>query len=158
MKIKINLNVLIRNIILLVVLIAVIILVIFVPKSGTFSPDVTKNKYKVQDNAEELKLTYEKAGNKEKFLTDVSNIQNAVSMALLSDEIVNETELNKRIEEINKVLKKEDWSMLDIDIPTFWIGTWSVDKTGTVKFTFINDKCIPSWANDEDAKVHIVLN
>lgn len=158
MKIKINLNVLIRNIILLVVLIAIIILVIFIPKSGTFSPDVTKNKYKVQDNAEELKLTYEKDGNKEKFLTDVSNIQNAVSMALLSDEIVNETELNKRIEEINKVLKKEDWSMLDIDIPTFWIGTWSVDETGTVKFTFINNKCIPSWANDEDAKVHIVLN
>lgn len=158
MKLKINLDVLSRNIIILIVLVAVVILIICVPNSGKFSPDVTENKYKQEKNAEELKQVYEQEGNKEKFLEDISNIQNAVSMALLNDEIVNETQLKERLSEINKVLKKEDWSMLNINIPTFWVGTWSVDSSGTVKFTFINDKCIPSWANDEDAKVHIVLN
>lgn len=158
MKLKINLNVLVRNIIILVILVAVIVLIICVPNSGEFSPDVTESKYKSEKNAEELKLKYEEEGNKEKFLTDISNIQNAVSMALLNDEIVNDSQLKIRIKEINKVLKQDDWSMLNIDIPTFWVGTWSVDSKGTVKFTFVNDKCIPSWANDEDAKVHIVLN
>lgn len=158
MRLKINLNVLVRNIIILIVLIAAIIVIICVPNSGKFSPDVTESKYKSEKNAEELKLKYEEEGNKERFLADISNIQNAVSMALLNDEIVNEDQLKTRINEINKVLKKEDWSMLNIDIPTFWVGTWSVDDKGTVKFTFVNDKCIPSWANDEDAKVHIVLN
>ncbi len=158
MKMKINLNVLVRNIIILVVLIAAIVLVVFLPKSGEFSPDVTKSKYKSESNAEELKQVYEQEGNKEKFLEDVSKIQNAVSMALISDEVVNEAKLKERIDDINKVLKKEDWSMLDIEIPTFWVGTWSVDKTGTVKFTFINEQAVPNWAYDEDAKVHIVLN
>jgi len=158
MRLKINLNVLVRNIIILVVLIAAIIVIICVPNSGEFSPDVTESKYKSEKNAEELKLKYEEDGNKEKFLADISNIQNAVSMALLNDEIVNESQLKTRIKEINKVLKKDDWSMLNIDVPTFWVGTWSVDSTGTVKFTFINDKCIPEWANDEDAIVHIILN
>ena len=158
MKLKINLNVLVRNIIILVVLVAAIILVICIPNSGEFSPDVTKSRYKSESNAEELKLTYEMEGNKEKFLADISNIQNAVSMALLNDEIVNDAQLKERISEINKVLKKDDWSMLNIDIATFWVGTWSVDGSGTVKFTFVNDKCVPNWANDEDAKVHIVLN
>ena len=158
MKLKINLNVLVRNIIILVVLIAAVILVICIPNSGEFSPDVTKSRYKSESNAEELKVTYEMEGNKEKFLADISNIQNAVSMALLNDEIVNDAQLKERISEINKVLKKDDWSMLNIDIPTFWVGTWSVDASGTVKFTFVNDKCIPDWAHDEDAKVHIVLN
>ena len=158
MKMKINLNVLVRNIIIFIVLIAVIILVIFIPKSGKFSPDVTKSKYKSESNAEELKQAYEKEGVKEQFLQDVSEIQNAVSMALLNDEVVNDEKLKERISEINAVLKEADWSMLDIQIPTFWVGTWSVDKSGTVKFTFVNDKCIPSWAYDEDAKVHIVLN
>ena len=91
-------------------------------------------------------------------MQDISNVQNAVSMALINDEIVNEAKLKERINEINKVLKTEDWNMLNIDIPKFWVGTWSVDNTGTVKFNFVNDGCIPSWANDEDAKVHIVLN
>jgi len=158
MKLKINLNVLVRNIIILVVLIAAIIVIICVPNSGEFSPDVTESKYKSEKNAEELKLKYEEEGNKEKFLTDISNIQNAVSMALLNDEIVNDEQLKTRIDEINKVLKKDDWSMLNIDIPTFWVGTWSVDNAGTVRFTFVNKKCIPNWANDEDAKVHIVLD
>lgn len=158
MKLKINLNVLVRNIIILVVLVAAIILVICIPNSGGFSPDVTKNRYKSESNAEELKLTYEQEGNKEKFLANISNIQNAVSMALLNDEIVNDAQLKERITEINKVLKKDDWSMLNIDIPTFWVGTWSVDASGTVKFTFVNNKCIPDWAYDEDAKVHIILN
>lgn len=157
MKMKINLNILVRNIIILIVFIAVIVVVIFVPKSGNFSPDVTKNRYKSEKSADELKLTYEKDGVKEEFLKDVSNVQNAVSMALLNDEVVNDKKLKERITEINKVLKSEDWSMLDITMPTFWVGTWSIDKSGTVKFTFVNDKCIPDWAHDEDAKVHIVL-
>lgn len=158
MKIKIDLNILVRNIIIFVILVAAVIVIISVPNSGEFSPDVTENRYKSEKNAEELKLKYEEEGNKEKFLTDISNIQNAVSMALLNDEIVNEEQLKARIKEINKVLKKEDWSMLNIDIPKFWVGTWSIDNTGTVKFTFVNDKCIPAWATDEDAKVHIVLD
>ena len=157
MRIKINLNVLVRNIIIVVVLGAVIILAICIPKSGKFSPDVTKSRYKSEDSAEELKLTYEQEGNKEKFLTDVSNIQNAVSMALLNDGIVNDTQLKERIKEINKVLKKDDWSMLNINIPTFWVGNWSIDASGTVKFAFVNNKCVPNWASDEDAKVHIIL-
>lgn len=158
MKLKINLNVLVRNIIILVILIAAVVVIVCVPNSGEFSPDVTDSKYKSEKNAEELKLKYEEDGNKEKFLMDISNIQNAVSMALLNDEIINDSQLKTRIKEINKVLKQDDWSMLNINIPTYWVGTWSVDNTGTVKFTFVNDKCIPNWANDEDAKVHIALN
>lgn len=157
-KKKVDLNVLIRNIIILVVLIAIIVLIIFVPNSGEFSPDVTKSRYKLEKNADELKAVYEEDGNKEKFLNDASTVQNAVSMALLTEDVVDEETMKTRIDDINKELKKNSWDMLDIEVPVFWVGTWSVDNKGTVKFTFLNKNSIPSWAYDEDAATHIILD
>lgn len=155
-KKRINLNVLVRNILIIIIFIAVVILCVYVPESGEFNPDVNKSRYRSEKNAEELKVVYEKEENKEKFLEDVSEIQNSVSMALLNNDVVDENTMKSRIEDINKEMKKDKWDLLGIEVPTFWVGTWSVDSSGTVKFTFLNKASIPSWANDEDVSAHII--
>lgn len=154
---KVNLNVLVRNILIVIIFVAVVVLFIYVPESGEFNPDVNKARYRSEKNAEELKAVYEEDGNKEKFLEDVSKIQNAVSMALLNNDVVDEKTMNSRVEDLNKELKKDKCDLLGIEVPTFWVGTWSVDNTGTVKFTFLNKASIPSWATDEDVEAHVVI-
>lgn len=155
---KLNLNILVRNILILIIFIAVIVLVKYVPESGEFNPDVNKARYRTEKNAEELKMVYEKEENKQKFLEDVSKIQNAVSMALLNNNVVDEKTMDSRIDDINKEMKKDKWDLLGIEVPVFWVGTWSVDKAGTVKFAFLNKASIPSWAYDEDAEPHVILD
>lgn len=158
MHAKVNLNKLVRNLIILVIFIAIIILIICIPNSGEFLPNVNKSRYRNGKNAEELKQVYEQEGNKEKFLLDVANVQNAVSMALLTEDVVDEKSMNERVKEINKELKQNDWEMLGIDVPTFWVGIWSINKKGTVKFTFLNKESLPNWAYEEDVKNHIILD
>ena len=156
-KKQVNINVIVRNILILIIFIAVLVLCICLPNSGDFSPNVNKTRYRSEKNAEELKKVYEEAGNKEKFLNDVSLIQNAVSMTLLNNNVVDEASLKSKVSEINKELRKSKWDLLQIDVPTFWVGTWSVDDEGTVKFAFLNDLSIPSWAKDEDVSPYIIL-
>ena len=153
---RVNLNILVRNILIVIIFAAIIILVIYVPDSGEFNPDVNKSRYRTEKNADELKAVYEKEGNKEKFLEDVSKIQNAVSIAILNNDVVDEKTMKSRLQDINKEMKKDKWDLLGIEVPSFWVGTWSVDNTGTVKFTFLNKASIPGWANDEDVVVHII--
>jgi len=155
---KVNLNVLVRNILIVIIFVAIVILFIYVPESGEFNPDVNKSRYRSEKNADELKAVYEEDGNKEMFLEDVSKIQNAVSMALLNNNVVDEKTMDSRVEDINKEMKKENWDLLGIEVPTFWVGTWSVDNAGTVKFTFLNKASIPSWASDEDVSAHIIVD
>ncbi len=155
-KKRVNINIMVRNILIVIIFVAIIILVIYVPESGEFSPDVNKSRYRTEKNAEKLKEVYEEDGNKEKFLDDVSKIQNAVSMALLNNDVIDEKTLKSRLQDINKEMKKEKWDLLGLEVPSFWVGTWSVDSTGTVKFNFLNKASVPSWANDEDVVVHII--
>lgn len=156
-KKKVNVNIVVRNVIILIVAVAVLLFVILVPNSGEFSPNVNKSRYRSDKNAEKIKEIYEEAGNKEKFLSDLETIQNAVSMAILSDNVIDEATMENKINEINKELKKSKWETLGIEVPTFWVGTWSVDDSGTVKFTFLNKESMPSWTKDEDVKEHIIV-
>lgn len=155
-KKKIDVNIVVRNIIILIVAVAILLFIILIPNSGEFSPDVSKARYRSDKNAGELKAVYEQEGNKEKFLSDAQNIQNAVSMSILSDDVIDETTMANKVKELNKELKESKWKTLKIDVPTFWVGTWSVDSTGAVKFTFLNKNSVPSWANDEDVKEYII--
>ena len=156
-KKKVNVNIVVRNVIILIVAVAILLFIILVPNSGEFSPNVNKSRYRSDKNAEQLKLVYEEEGNKEKFLSDVKTIQNAVSMAILNDNVVDAATMESKVNELNKELKQNKWKTLNIEVPTFWVGTWSVDNSGSVKFTFLNKDSIPSWVEDSDVKNHIVV-
>lgn len=153
---KINVNIVVRNIIILIIALAILLFVILIPNSGEFSPDVNKSRYRSDKNSEELKSVYEQAENKERFLEDANTIQNAVSMAILSDDVTDDAKMENKVKELNKELKGSKWEALNIQVPTFWVGTWSVDSLGAVKFTFLNKNSIPSWASDEDVKKYIL--
>lgn len=156
-KKKVNVNIVVRNVIILIVAVAILLFIILVPNSGEFSPNVNKSRYRSDKNAEQLKLVYEEEGNKEKFLNDVQTIQNAVSMAILNDNVVDAATMESKVNELNKGLKQNKWKTLNIEVPTFWVGTWSVDSSGSVKFTFLNKDSMPSWVEDSDVKNHIVV-
>lgn len=156
-KKKVNVNIVVRNVIILIVAVAILLFIILVPNSGEFSPNVNKSRYRSDKNAEQLKLVYEEEGNKEKFLNDVQLIQNAVSMAILNDNVVDAATMESKVNELNKELKQNKWKTLNIEVPTFWVGTWSVDSSGSVKFTFLNKDSMPSWVEDADVKNHIVV-
>lgn len=158
MRFKVNLNILVRNIIILIVAIAVIFLCIFLPSSGTFKPNVTKARYRSNKNISKLKTVYQEEGRKEEFLMEVSKLQETISKLLLESNVVNESTLKVKIKELNKELKKDDWSKIGISIPTLWVGNWNIDSKGTVKFKFIKKEAEPSWIKDEDIVMHIEEN
>ncbi|MDD2627475.1 MAG: hypothetical protein PHR25_01410 [Clostridia bacterium] len=158
MRFKVNLNILVKNIIILIVVIAVILLCIFLPGSGSFKPNVTKSRYRSNKSAIKLKNVYEEEGRKEEFLMEVSKIQETISKLLLESNVVNEATLKTKIKELNKELKKDDWNKIGIPIPAFWVGIWEINSKGTVKFKFIKKDAEPSWIKDEDVIMHIEEN
>ena len=155
-KKKIDVNIVVRNIIILIIALAILLFIILIPNSGEFSPDVNKSRYRSDKNSEELKSVYEQDGNKEKFLEDANTVQNAVSMSILSDDVTDDAKMENKVKELNEELKGSKWETLNIEVPTFWVGTWSVDSLGAVKFTFLNKNSIPSWASEDVVKKYIL--
>ena len=145
--------------IFIIILIAVIIIAISVVvsmynKNKPIVPDSSIGVVSSNDMAK-IKTAYEQEGKKQEFLELCSKIELAVANKFLDGSITNDEELNSEISKINKILKTSDWSYLELEASTYWMGVWQLDAKGAITFTFENNNMKPDWANEQDVKKYI---
>lgn len=142
-----------------VILIAIIVIAISVVVSA-----YNKNKPVIPDkyidvlssnDMVKIKSAYEDEGKKTEFLKVAQSIELAIANKLLDGSVTNDEELAGAIQKINNVLESSDWSYLGLEEPKYWMGKWSLESSGAVKFVFKEDNIKPNWAQDEDVKQYI---
>lgn len=141
------------------ILIAVIIIAISVVVS-----QYNKNKPVVPDSSIEvvssndmvkIKAAYEAEGKKQEFLNLCGDVELAVANKLLDGTVTNDEELSQAIQKINEILETDDWSYLNLESSTYWMGKWSLDSKGALTFTFQNEDMKPDWTKDNDVVKYI---
>ena len=146
-------------IIFIVILIAIVIVAISVVVSV-----YNKNKSVVPDNSidvissndiSKIKTAYEVQGKKQEFLELCGKIELAVANKLLDGTVTNDQELAEAIKDINTVLSTDDWKYLGLQASNYWMGSWSLDTKGAIKFSFKDASIKPNWADDEDVIKYI---
>lgn len=146
------------SIILLVVLTALIVFGINTRNSDTFnSPDNTKAKYLNEKNSSKIKETYSSKDSKERFLILVKDIELKIVNEYMNT-ITTSKGFDLAVKNLNNEFNKKEWKTIGIEKPKEWIGNWSVDKTGAIKFKFLNKQMEPDWVNDIDVSKYIVKN
>lgn len=130
---------------------------------------VSNSKIKIDENtniselnvkkySEEIKAQYEQEGKNSKFVEDWDSIQDAVAMYLIENYPADNTQVSLLIEEINAVLKSDNWEKFGITKPTMWNGSWQSNENGNVAFKFAVKEIEPSWANTLSDQGYIILN
>lgn len=147
-------------VILIIVLIAIAsiaigIVVVSYNENKPVNPDVSLVDALSSNDMGKIKAKYDTKDCKEEFIAVCESIELAVANKLLDGTVTNETELQNEILNINKMFLTNDWSKLGLEFPSFWMGTWSLDSTGAVKFSFANDEIKPNWIQDEDVNKYI---
>lgn len=140
------------------IIIALIVLISNISKADTFSsPDNTKAKYLNEKNSSKVKMVYNSNEKKDQFIALAKDIE----LRIVNYYINTITKTNSQesvINNLNRQLEKREWTSIDMREPQEWIGSWSVDKTGALKFKFLNEKMEPNWINDKDVTKYIVKN
>lgn len=152
----------VRNIIIFLISISLIIALILVinniSKSDTFnSPDNTKAKYLNVKNSVKIKETYSTKENKEQFLNLAKDIELKVANYYINT-TTSEQNFDLALDNLNKEFKDTEWKTIGMKDPKEWIGEWNVDKTGAIKFKFLNQQMEPNWINDIDVSKYIIKN
>ncbi len=125
-----------------------------------------KNKESITPNAEytkslseeqmlEIKLEYELEGNKEEFVELYNNIEQTVAAKLLDGTVTTDSELKEEIERINNMFSTSNWDYLNLIYPSYWMGTWKLDNTGKLTFTFRNVGIKPNWVSEIEMKDYV---
>lgn len=142
------------------IIILVVIIVIFTIlgrkepiDTNTNISDLNAKKYD-----KEILAEYEKEGQKLKFIKDQENIQSKIGIYIINNSTIEENSFDEMKTKLETILASNDWKELEIQKPTFWNGTWSLDDKGNVKFKFQVKAIEPSWATDKDMTDIIILN
>lgn len=146
--------------IIIVVLIIIFLIIALIALNK--KEDISKvEDYSVLDTdkySRELLDEYNKNESKEKFLSDYDLVQGAVGLYIMNNSTLDNNSFESIIVNLKEILKKEEWSKLDIDIPKYWNGFWSVTDDGIVKFKFGSKDIEPSWINDEELTNKLKFN
>ena len=121
--------------------------------SNTDIASLNANRY-----SKEILAEYEKDGIKDKFIEDYDLVQGAIGLYIMNNYTSDENSFKNIINELTTILKKDDWSKLDIEKPIFWNGNWTIDGEGYLTFTFKSKDIEPSWINSEDLTGKVILN
>lgn len=141
-------------------LIVIIILVcMIVSISKTEIDDKTNiSNLNVDKYSEEIKKEYEQEGKDLKFIEDWNLVQSTTGMYLLENYPTDNTQVESFFSSINEILSSNNWEKLNLEKPTTWNGTWSIDENGSVNFKFANKNIEPNWAISMSNKGYITLN
>ena len=147
-------------IIVIAILVAVIVTVTSIVvysynENKSIMPDATYDKELSETNLAKIKEQYEKEGASAEFEELYNKIELAVANKMLDGTVTSDNELKTEIEKINKMFKTEDWSYLNLEFPKYWMGTWSLDQTGKVYFTFDYEEIVPAWASSVEINEYI---
>lgn len=152
----------VRNIVIFIISISLIIALTLVInniiKSDTFStPDNTKAKYLNEKNSGKIKETYSTQENRDQFLSLAKAIELKIANYYINTTSSQE-KFDIALDKLNEEFKQTEWKTIGMQDPKEWIGEWNVDKTGAVKFKFLNKQMEPEWINDVEVSKYIVKN
>lgn len=141
-----------------VVIIIIIIVVIVMNQKikiteGTHISELNTSKY-----SKEIKTEYDKEEMKDKFVEEYYMVKNAVGMYIMNHSTLETDSFSKLQTTLNGVLAKNDWSLIEIEKPTLWNGTWTVNESGNVIFQFASKDIEPSWIHDTQVVGTITMN
>ncbi len=145
---------------ILVIVLIIIIIVLLINKNAK-KDLLTIEDYSSIDASKyskELLEKYNTNESKEKFLSDYDLVQGAVGLYIMNNSTLNNNSFETIISNIEEILRKKEWTKLDIDTPSYWNGTWSITSEGIVKFKFSDKVIEPSWKNDEELTNKLVFN
>ena len=106
----------------------------------------------------EIKSEYNKDENKNKFIGDCNKIQEKIGMYIINNSTLDDTSFENLISKLNENLADNNFSIIEMDNPTYWNGTWSVDNKGKLKFKFSNKKIEPDWISDVTVSNFVITN
>lgn len=129
-----------------ILVIAVSVVVYSYNKDKVVVPDNNITYELTDKNMESIKEQYNSETKKQEFITCYKDIELKVANKLLDGSVTKETELKEEITKINKMFKSNDWSYIGYKTTNYWMGTWMLDDTGKLSFTFKYEKIKPDWA------------
>lgn len=143
-----------RFIIAVTVLLAIIVMafvIIITALNKDFIPN-NNNVTQVMFNKKKIRNLYN--NKKEEFKNTHKEMQEKISMWLLSNITKEKGSFEKNVEEVNKYLEKGEYEKFSLDKAKidYWIGEFKLDKTGKLTFKFSNKGILPSWIKDDDIK------
>ena len=146
--------------IVVAILVAVVITVISIvvpvaDEEKSIKPGVRYSKELSKENMAKIKSEYEREGVALEFESEYDKIELAVANKMLDGTVTSDSELKKEITRINEMFKGNDWSYLGLEFPEYWMGTWSLDNTAKLYFTFDYEEIKPEWINTVKMKDYI---
>ncbi len=135
---------------LIIAIIVIVILLIVLNKKADISNVSDFSTLNTSKYSDELLAKYQTEESKNKFLEDYDLVQGAVGVYIITNSTTDEDSFTKLLNQLTDILKKEEFSKLSIDKPSFWNGEWQIDDQGIVKFKFGSKNITPSWVNDEE--------
>ena len=143
---------------ILVITISVIIIVVSLNKKVEINEATDISKINANKHYKEIVAVYNANGTKEKFLKEYNNIQNQIILYIINNSTNEQNSFSNLVNEVNNKLANDDFESFEVETPTFWNGTWSVDEKAKLKFKFQNKKIEPNWINDIEVDGIIIKN
>ena len=144
--------------VLIAIIFLVIVLINFSDGSNVKLTENNVSKVDISKKASEIVSMYNRDGEKELFIKEMSRIQNLVATYLISNMTTDETSKEGVIEEIKNELSSDNWNKILSEKSSYYRGTYLIDENGNVKFKFETEFIEPSWIKDEDVSKYVVLN
>ena len=142
----------------IVVIISVIIIVVSLNKKIEINDSTDISKLNATKYCTEIKSEYNKDENKNKFIDDCNKIQEKIGMYIINNSTLDDTSFENLISKLNENLADNNFSIIEMDNPTYWNGTLSVDNKGKLKFKFSNKKIEPDWISDDTVSNFVITN
>ena len=142
----------------IVVIISVIIIVVSLNKKIEINDSTDISKLNADKYSSQIVSMYNSDGMKEKFLNEYNDMQNKIAIYVLNNTTSDENSFKNLVKEVNNMLQNNKTDKLELTIPDFWNGKWSLDDKAKLKFRFDNSKIEPNWISDESVKGVIIKN
>lgn len=143
---------------IIVLVIAIVIIIIAANRKVNINSETDISKLNADKYSSQIVSMYNSEGMKEKFLNEYNEMQNKIAIYVLNNTTSDENSFKNLVKEVNSMLQNNKTDKLEITIPDFWNGKWSLDEKAKLKFRFDNSKIEPSWISDESVKGVIIKN
>ncbi len=137
---------------------AIVIIAINMSKKIELTDDTIFTTLDVSKYSTEIVSMYNRDGELEKFESEMNRLQGLVGTYIVENMTISDSGLKNVLNDINNELKAKTWNKIVNNKSTYYIGSYSVDDKGSIKFKFKDKSIEPSWINDDRVSKYIILN
>lgn len=106
----------------------------------------------------EILNLYNRDGQLELFEQEMDRIQSLVGTYVISNSTLKANSFNDLITKLNNEINDNTWVELSSQKSKYYLGKYSIDENGYVKFKFSTKKIEPEWINNKEIEKYIILN